>query len=90
MDRPVTVACVQAEPVMLDRGATIEKLETLAAEAAGNGAGLVVFPETFVPAYPSSRWAKALAGWHEARAKEAFARLAREAVEVPARRRPAR
>ena len=58
MDRPVTVACIQAEPVILDLGRTLDRLEELAAEAARNGAELVVFPETFVPVYPSSRWAK--------------------------------
>ena len=63
MREPVKVACVQAEPVILDRDATIEKLAETTAEAAREGARLVVFPETFVPAYPSSRWAKALAGW---------------------------
>jgi len=83
MREPVTVACVQAEPVVLDRDATIEKLAGLAAEVAGKGARLAVFPEAFVPAYPSSRWAKALAGWAEEGAKEAFALLAREAVEIP-------
>jgi nitrilase len=83
MREPVTVACVQAEPVVLDRDATIEKLAELAAEVAGKGARLAVFPEAFVPAYPSSRWAKALAGWAEEGAKEAFALLAREAVEIP-------
>jgi nitrilase len=36
-----------------------------------------------IPAYPSSTWAKALAGWAEEGAKEAFALLARESVEVP-------
>jgi nitrilase len=79
----VRVACVQAEPVIFDRDATIEKLGTLAAEAAGEGAQLLVFPETFIPAYPSSRWAKALAGWGDPRGKEAFALLYRGAVEVP-------
>jgi nitrilase len=79
----VRVACVQAEPVILDRDATTEKLATLTRDAAAAGAQLVVFPETFVPAYPSSRWAKALAGWADPRAKEAFARLRRESVEVP-------
>ena len=83
MDSPVTVACVQAEPVILDREATIERLGELTAEAAGAGAALVVFPEVFVAAYPSSRWAKALAGWSDTRAKAAFAMLAREAVAVP-------
>jgi nitrilase len=79
----VRIACVQAEPVILDRDATIEKLATLTGDAAAGGAQLVVFPETFVPAYPSSRWAKALAGWADPRAKEAFALLRRESLEVP-------
>jgi len=83
MNAPVRVACVQAEPVVLDREATIDKLERLTAEAAANGAQLVVFPETFVPAYPSSAWARALSGWAVPGAKEAFALLARESVEIP-------
>ena len=83
MQDRVVVACVQAEPAILDREATLERLESLTADAAGRGAQLVVFPETFVPAYPSSAWAKALAGWADPRAKEAFALLARESVAVP-------
>jgi nitrilase len=82
MDRAVTVACVQAEPAILDRERTIDKLEALAAEAAGKGAELVVFPETFVPVYPSSRWAKAFAGWQNEGAKETFARMAQNSVAV--------
>jgi len=89
VERAVTVACVQAEPVVLDREATLARLEELAAEAAGKGAELVVFPETFVPVYPSSRWAKAFAGWQDTGAKETFARIAQNAVAVgsPAERR---
>jgi nitrilase len=83
MKTPVTVACVQAEPVILDRDATIEKLAAIAAEASGKGAKLLVFPEAFIPAYPSSIWARALAGWAEPGAKEAFALLARESLEIP-------
>ena len=83
MRETVRVACVQVEPVILDRDRTIDKLADYTAEAAREGAQLVVFPETFVPAYPSSRWAKALAGWADPRAKEAFARLRRESLEVP-------
>jgi nitrilase len=83
MREPVTVACVQAEPTILDREATLEKLAALTAEAAGAGARLVVFPEAFVPAYPSSAWARFLAGWADARAKASFAYLARESVDVP-------
>jgi nitrilase len=79
----MTVACVQAEPAILDRERTLDKLAALTAEAAAGGATLVVFPETFVPAYPSSAWAKHLAGWADERAKAAFALLARESVEIP-------
>ena len=83
MDAPVKVACVQAEPIVLDREATVDKLVRLTAEAAGEGASLLVFPEAFIPVYPSSTWAKAFAGWADPRAKETFARLAAEAVSVP-------
>jgi nitrilase len=82
MERAVTVACVQAEPVILDRERTLDKLEGLAAEAAGKGAELVVFPETFVPVYPSSRWAKAFAGWQNEGAKETFARMAQNSIAI--------
>src|SRR5690349_14364648 len=89
MDRAVTVACAQVEPVVLDRERTLDKLENVAAEAAGKGAELVVFPETFVSVYPSSRWAKAFAGWQNEGAKETFARIAQSAIAVgsPAERR---
>src|SRR2546421_3472693 len=83
MEATVRVACIQAEPVVLDREATLDKLERLTAEAAGAGAQLIVSPEAFIPAYPSSVWARAFAGWAEPGAKEAFALLARESVEVP-------
>jgi nitrilase len=83
MREALTVACVQVEPAILDRAGTIDRLVERTSEAAAAGAGLVVFPETFVPAYPSSIWAKALAGWGEPGAKEAFALLHRESLEVP-------
>jgi predicted amidohydrolase len=52
VDAPVKIACVQAEPVILDREATVDKLVGLAAEAAGEGASLLVFPEAFNPRVP--------------------------------------
>jgi nitrilase len=82
VDRAVKVACVQAEPVVLDRERTLDRLEERAAEAARSGAELVVFPETYVPVYPSSRWAKAFAGWQDPAAKQTFARIAMNSVAV--------
>jgi len=83
MRETVTAACVQVEPAILNREGTLDRVAEHTAEAAAAGAGLVVFPETFVPAYPSSVWAKALAGWGEPGAKEAFALLHRESLELP-------
>ena len=83
MRERVTAACVQVEPAIFDRAGTIARVADRAAEAAAAGAKLVVFPETFIPAYPSSAWAKALAGWAEPGATEAFALLHRESLEVP-------
>jgi nitrilase len=81
MNESVRVACVQAEPVIFDREATIAKLAELAREAAGAGARLALFPETFVPAYPSNRWARELA--HGSDGAALWARLAQQSIEVP-------
>lgn len=75
----VTVAAVQAAPVWLDRDASITRVEELADKAAGAGAGLVVFPETFVPGYPE--WVWRTAPW-DGPAGDLFARLLDQAVVV--------
>src|SRR3954470_24375024 len=83
MRRSVTVACVQAEPAILDLDGTLDRVDALAAEAAGAGAELVLFPEAFVPAYPSNRWVRHLAAGADPAARATFARLMRESIEVP-------
>ncbi len=52
----VTVAAVQTTPVFLDREATADKVCALVKEASGHGAELIVFPESFIPAYPDWVW----------------------------------
>ena len=86
MEGVVKVACVQAEPVAFEREATIDKLEKLVAEVAGAGARLALFPETFIPVYPSNRWVRYLAGWSgddSGDARDVFARLAQQSVRIP-------
>lgn len=48
----VTVAAIHAASVPFDARAGAEKACSLIAEAAGNGAQLVVFPESFLPVFP--------------------------------------
>ncbi len=80
----VTVAVVQAAPVLLDRERTLDRIEGLAAEAAGRGARVVLFPEAFVPAYPASAvFGPIFGGFSDPQAGPAFRRLAANAVEVP-------
>ena len=80
----VRAAAVQAEPVVLDRDATVDKACRLVAEAAQQGAQLIVFPETFIPTYVNgSVWGRGLATYGAPRAKKAWGRLWRNSVEIP-------
>jgi nitrilase len=77
----VRVAAVQATPVVLDAEATVEKACRLLSEAAREGAQLGVFPEAFVPLYPSNAWAKgagSFGGWNEL-----WERLWENSVDIP-------
>lgn len=46
------IALVQAEPVLFNKDASLEKALKYIEEAAGNNAELIVFPELFIPGYP--------------------------------------
>ncbi|KAF9032098.1 putative nitrilase [Hymenopellis radicata] len=48
----VRVAACNVAPVFLDTAKTVQKVISLITEAAANKADLVVFPETFIPAFP--------------------------------------
>jgi nitrilase/aliphatic nitrilase len=71
-------AAVQAAPVFLDRDATIDKLETLVQKAVDAGAELVVFGESFIPAFPVWNLIYAPIDQHRF-----FRRLFDNAVQVP-------
>ena len=52
----VRAAVVQRPPALLDRDETIKIVIDAVSEVASAGAGLAVFPETFVPGYPVWIW----------------------------------
>ena len=52
----VKIAVVQAPPVLLDRSATIARMIEAIDAAAAGGANLVVFPEAYLPGYPTWAW----------------------------------
>jgi len=77
----IRVAAIQATPVILDAEATVEKACALLTEAADQGVDLAVFPETFVPLYPSNIWGRDAAsfeGWDDF-----WERLWENSVDVP-------
>jgi nitrilase len=77
------VAVVQASPVMFDRERTLEKLSSLAREAAQQGAQLVLFPEAFVSAYPRGLDFGAVVGSRTDAGREDFRRYWESSVDVP-------
>lgn len=74
----VTAAAVQATPVFLDREATTAKACDLIDEAAGKGAGLICFPEAFIPTYPEWAWRRP--PWSDS---DLFPLLLENSVSVP-------
>jgi nitrilase len=52
MSQPFRAAVIQAAPLAFDLEASVARAVQLIAEAAGQGAQLVVFPEAFLSGYP--------------------------------------
>ncbi len=78
---PFKVAVVQATPVFLNRAATVEKACDLIMTAGREGARLIVFPESFIPAYPD--WIWAVPPREEQMLNELYAELLANAVTIP-------
>ncbi len=77
------VAIIQRPPVLLDRRATLQRAVESTAEAAEAGASLIVFPESYIPGYPSWVWRTA-AGRDGGLMGELHAKLLDNAVDVGA------
>jgi len=82
--RAVRVAAVQAAPALLDLSVSLDRLEAWTGRAAGEGAELVAFGETWLTGYPA--WldeSPEAALWGHPGARAVFQRLVENSVEVP-------
>jgi len=75
------VAVIQKPPVLLDRDKTIARAVESIDEAAHAGAALLVFPEAYVPGYPTWIW-RLKPGGDMALSSEIHARLRLNAVDL--------
>lgn len=83
MNGTVVVAAIQAETEP-DLERALERTAAAVAEAAGQGAKLVVFPETWLPGYPAWLDVSPAANiWDSAAVKRAFRAMAEHSVTVP-------
>lgn len=77
------MAVVQAAPVAFDRQRTLEKVDSLVREAAKRDAGLVLFPEAFVSAYPRGLDFGAVIGARSEAGRDDYLRYWASSVEIP-------
>lgn len=77
---PTRIAIVQRPAKLLELRASVGIAVESIAEAARGGAGLVVFPETWLTGYPG--WVFAHGEWGSRRGRELYARLLAESVVI--------
>ncbi|WP_339731481.1 carbon-nitrogen hydrolase family protein [uncultured Gimesia sp.] len=70
-------ALAHVAPVFLDKDATVDKACSLIREAARNGSQLIVFPETYIPAFPV--WCALQAPIHN---HDLFCELAENSIQI--------
>ncbi len=55
MGHTVKAAVVQASPVVMDCGATVDKFVSIVGDLGRQGVQVALFPEVFIPACPGGR-----------------------------------
>jgi predicted amidohydrolase len=83
---PFQIAVIQHAPVFLNLEACLDRAQTLVAEATGQGAQVVVFPETWLPGYPVwLDYAPEAALWDHAPARALYRLLVENSMVVAGR-----
>src|SRR5205814_6864362 len=83
MSSRFTAAVVQSSPVVFEPMAALAKVRDLTADAARQGATLVVFPEAFVSAYPKGLDFGARVGLRTPQGRDDFRKYFDSATDVP-------
>jgi nitrilase len=83
MSRIFRAAVVQDAPAAFDLERSLARAVTLVAEAAGQGAQLVVFPEAFLSGYPKGLDFGARVGVRSPEGRDLFRRYYENALDVP-------
>jgi len=77
------VACAQLSPIVFNKQKTVEKAAVWAERASSEGVDLLVFPESFIPAYPAGLGFGTVVGSRTQAGREQFREYWENSVEVP-------
>lgn len=78
-----TAAVIQAAPVFFNKAQTVDKIQSLTAQAAKEKASLILFPEVFIPGYPRGLIFGTTVGGRTAEGREMFLRYWENSIQVP-------
>ncbi len=78
-----TAAVVQAAPVFFSKAQTVDKIQSLTAQASKEKAALILFPEVFIPGYPRGLIFGTTVGGRTTEGREMFLRYWENAIQVP-------
>ncbi len=77
------IACVQLTPVIFNKQKSLEKAAEWIEKAAGKSVKLLVFPESFIPAYPAGLGFGTVVGSRTSAGRDQFRMYWENSVEVP-------
>lgn len=77
------IGCVQATPVIFDKQKTVEKAADYIKKAADKGVRFLVFPESFIPAYPAGMGFGTVVGSRTEAGREQFREYWEQSMDVP-------
>jgi nitrilase len=81
--KQIKIAVVQATPKLFDKIGTVDKVITLIDKCARQKAELILFPESFIPAYPRGLDFGAVVGSRSEEGRELWQRYSENAIEIP-------